>query len=68
VLDSFDLDRGDRGTGDAGQKRPAHGVPEGVAETGLERFDDEPRPVFADFLDFDLGALNNQQLGLPHFE
>ncbi len=43
VLDTFDLDRRDGGAGNAGQQGPAHGVAQRVAESRLQRLDDEPR-------------------------
>src|SRR5699024_2422410 len=45
VQHAVDADRGDRGAGDGGQQRAAQGVSEGVAETRLERLDDEPGAV-----------------------
>ena len=42
MLDAFDAYRRDRRTRDPGQQRSPHCVSERVAETGLERFNDEP--------------------------
>src|SRR5690606_12141640 len=63
VLDTLELDRGDRRPGGPGKKRAAHGVAEGVAEAGLERLDDEPGTVLADLLLLDMGSLNDQHWG-----
>src|SRR5690606_18549805 len=59
VFHAFDLDAGDGGAGNARQQGAAHGVAERVPETGLQRLDDEARPVFGDLLFFDMGSLDD---------
>jgi hypothetical protein len=50
VQDAVDPDAGDSSAGDRGQQGAAERVAEGVAETGLERLQDEARAVVADRL------------------
>src|SRR5699024_12190110 len=59
VQHAVDADRGDRGAGDGGQQRTTQGVAEGVAETRLERLDDEPGAVLRHDLFGQRGALCN---------
>ena len=53
VLDTLDPHGRDGGTGNPGQQGAAQGVAERVAETRLERLDDEPRADVGDSLFFD---------------
>jgi hypothetical protein len=57
VQDAVDPDARDRSAGDRGQQGAAERVAEGVAETGLERLEDEARAVLGDGLLGQGGAL-----------
>src|SRR5215212_8425811 len=50
VQGALDPDAGDSSAGDRGEERATQGVAEGVAETGLEGLDDEPRARLGDRL------------------
>ena len=63
VQHAVDADAGDAGAGDGRQQGAAQRVAEGVAESGLERLDDEPRTVLGDGFFGQCGALGNQHGG-----
>ena len=60
VQDALDPDAGDGRARDGGQQRAPERVADGVAETRLERLDDEPGPEFVDLLLGKRGALSNE--------
>src|ERR1700733_11664323 len=55
-------DAGDSRTGNRGEQRTADRVPDGVAETWLQRLDDEPRPEVADLLFIQSRTLGDEHL------
>ena len=63
VQHAVDADAGDGRPGDRGQQGAAQRVAERVAEAGLERLDDEPRPVVGDRLFGEGWALGDQHSG-----
>ena len=65
VVYAFDPDRRDGGAGYAGQQRAPQGVAEGVAETRLQRLDDEAGTPLADRFGLYLWTLNDQRLQSP---
>src|SRR5699024_12335391 len=64
VQRTVDADAGDRGSRDGGEQGAAQRVAQGVAETGLERLDDEPGAVLVDDVLGQGGALCNEHGGV----
>src|SRR5690625_860975 len=60
VQHTVDADAGDRSSRDGGEQGAAQRVAQGVAETGLERLDDEPGAVLVDDVLGQGGALCNE--------
>ena len=65
MLNTFDLQSRDGGAGDTGQQGATQGVAQRVTESGLQRFDYEPRTEVGDSLLLDLWTLNDQHDGSP---